>query len=145
MAAVKGSKLPRFGSGHGRLVRSRARRIGNGDSFTIEAIASHREGWGNEMAARVILEVKAKPGTGDELVAFFRSILPETRAHDGCASVETLQNSDDPDQVVVVEVWEAREQYEKYLAWQRDRGTSARLIGRLAESPSIRHFELTDA
>ena len=97
------------------------------------------------MAAGVILEVKAKPGTGDELVAFFRSILPETRAHDGCTSVETLRNSDDPDQVVVVEVWESREQYEKYLAWQRDRGPSARLIGRLAESPSIRHFELTDA
>jgi len=116
---------------------------GHGGSAVV--IASHQKGWGNEMAAGVILEVKAKPGTGDELVAFFRSILPETRAHDGCTSVETLRNSDDPDQVVVVEVWESREQYEKYLAWQRDRGTSARLIGRLAESPSIRHFELTDA
>ena len=70
--------------------------------------------------------------------------LPETRAHDGCTSVETLRNSDDPDQVVA-EVRESREQYEKCLAWQRDRGTSARLIGCLAESPSIRHFNLTDA
>ena len=51
------------------------------------------------MAARVILDVRAKPGTGDELVAFFRSILPETRTHDGCISVETLQNSDDADHV----------------------------------------------
>ena len=68
----------------------------------------------------------------------------ETRAHDGCTSVETLRNSDDSDQVVVEER-ESREQYEKYLAWQRDRGTSARLIGCLAESPSIRHFKLTDA
>ena len=64
------------------------------------------------MAKRVILEVKAKPGTGDELVAFFRSILPETRAHEGCTSVDALQNSDDADNVVLVEVWESREQHE---------------------------------
>ena len=97
------------------------------------------------MAARVILDVRAKPGTGDELVAFFRSILPETRAHDGCISVETLQNSDDADHVVVVETWESRGHYETYLAWQRDRGTSARLMEALAEPPSIRHFDVTDA
>ena len=97
------------------------------------------------MTTRVILEVKAKPGTGDELIAFFRSILPETRAYEGCAGVETLRNSDDADNVVVVEDWETREQYEKYLAWQRDRGTSARLMEALAEPPVIRHFDVTDA
>ena len=97
------------------------------------------------MATRVILEVKAKPGTGDELVAFFRSILPETRAHEGCTSVEALQNSDDADNVVLVEDWETREQYEKYLAWQRERGTSDRLMEALAEPPTIRHFDVTDA
>ena len=97
------------------------------------------------MATRVILEVKAKPGTGDELVAFFRSILPETRAHEGCMSVEALQNSDDADNVVLVEDWETREQYEKYLAWQRERGTSGRLMEALAEPPTIRHFDVTDA
>ena len=97
------------------------------------------------MAARVILEVKAKPGTGDELIAFLGSVLPETRGYEGCTSVETLRNSDDPDNVVVVEVWETREQYEKYLAWQRERGTSARLMEALAEPPIIRHFDVTDA
>ncbi len=97
------------------------------------------------MAVRVILEVRAKPGTGDEVVAFFRSVLPETRAYEGCTSVDTLQNADDADNVVVVEVWESREQYEKYLAWQRERGVSNRLKQALAEPPSIRHFDETDA
>ncbi len=97
------------------------------------------------MAVRVILEVKAKPGTGNELVAFFRSILPETRAYEGCSSVDTLQNCNDADNLVVVEVWESHEQYDKYLAWQRDRGTSDRLLEALAEPPTIRHFEVTDA
>ena len=93
----------------------------------------------------MILEVKAKPGTGDELVAFFRSILPETRAHEGCTSVDALQNNDDADNVVLVEDWETREQYEQYLAWQRERGTSDRLMEALAEPPTIRHFDVTDA
>ena len=97
------------------------------------------------MAVRVILEVQAKPGTGDEVVAFFRSILPETRAYEGCTSVDALQNSDDADNMVVVEVWDSHEQYEEYLAWQRERGTSDRLKQILAEPPSIRHFDLTDA
>ena len=97
------------------------------------------------MATRVILDVKGKPGTGNELIAFFRSILPETRSHEGCTSVEALQNSDDADNVVLVEVWETREQYEKYLAWQRERGTSDRLMEALAEPPIIRHFDVTDA
>ena len=97
------------------------------------------------MATKVILEVRAKPGTGAELIAFFRSVLPETRAYEGCTSVETLQNSDDADNVVLVEIWETREQYEKYLAWQRERGTSDRLMDALAEPPTLRHFDMTDA
>ena len=114
------------------------RRVGYVARFT-----NGKEGF--EMAVRVILEVQAKPGTGDKVVAFFRSILPETRAYEGCISVDTLQNSDDVDNVVVVEVWDSREQYEKYLAWQRDIGTSDRLMAALAEPPSIRHFGVTDA
>ncbi len=54
------------------------------------------------MAVRMILEVKAKPGTGDEAVAFFRSVLPETRAYEGCASV-------DAHNVVSAEVRDTRE------------------------------------
>ena len=104
-----------------------------------------KEEGGLDMSIRVILELKAKPGTGDELVAFFGSILPETRAYEGCTSVDTLQNRDNADNVVVVEVWDSHEQYEKYLAWQRDRGTSDRLMDALAEPPSIRQFDETDA
>ena len=97
------------------------------------------------MAVRVILEVKAKPGTGDELVAFFGSILAETRAYEGCTSVDTLRNRDDADNVLLVEEWESHEQYDNYLAWQRDRGTSDRLKAALAEPPVIRHYDVTDA
>ena len=97
------------------------------------------------MAVRVIVDVKAKPGTGGEVVAFFRSILPETRAYEGCTGVHTLQNHDDPDNVMLVEEWESHAQHKEYLAWQRERGTSSRLIEALAEQPSVRYFDVTDA
>lgn len=97
------------------------------------------------MAVRVLLETQAKPGTGADLVAFFRSIMSETRAYEGCLSVDTLQNSDDADNVVLVEEWETRGQYENYLAWRREKGVSDRLMQMLAGPPSIRHFDVTNA
>ncbi len=97
------------------------------------------------MSVRVILELRAKPGAGDELVAFFGSILPDTRAYAGCTSAEALRSRDDADHVVVVEVWDSHEHYDQYLAWQRDRGTTARLMEALAEPPSIRRFDETGA
>ena len=47
--------------------------------------------------------------------------------------------------MVLVEVWESREQYEKYLAWRGETGTIDRLMEALAEPPTIRHFDVTDA
>ena len=97
------------------------------------------------MAVRVLLETQAKPGTGGDLVAFFRSIMSEARDYEGCLGVETLQNSDDADSVVLVEEWETRAQYESYLAWRREKGVSDRLKQMLAEPPVIRHFDVTGA
>lgn len=97
------------------------------------------------MATRVTLDVGAKPGTGDGLVALFRSILQDARSHEGCKGIDALQDSDDADHVVPVEVWETREQYEKYRAWQRERGATAQLLEALAEPPIIRPFDVTDA
>ena len=52
---------------------------------------------------------------------------------------------DDAGHVVLVEVWETREQYEEYRAWQRERGATAQLTEALAEPPIIRNLEVTDA
>ncbi len=97
------------------------------------------------MTVKVLLEATAKPGTGADLVATFASILPDTRAYDGCAGVEVLRNQDDPDNLVLVETWESRAHYEKYFAWRQETGLVGQLVEAIAGPPSIRYFDTTDA
>lgn len=97
------------------------------------------------MAVRVVLEMKAKTGTGNDLVAAFKSTLADTRAFEGCTSIDVLQNSEDADSLMLVEVWETRAHHEKYLAWRRERGDIERRAGSFAERPNVRYFDLTDA
>lgn len=97
------------------------------------------------MAATVLLEVKAKPGTASELVATFKSILGDTRAYDGCKGVDVYQNSDEPEVIVLVEQWESRAKYEAYLGWRQETGFVDKLVAAIDGPPSIRYFELADA
>ena len=39
------------------------------------------------MAITVLLEAKAKPGTGNDFLAILKEILPDTRSHDGCKEI----------------------------------------------------------
>ena len=72
------------------------------------------------MTVIVILEVKAKPGTGNDLVSTFKELLPDTRAYEGIIDINVLQNQDDPDSLIAYERWETRKHYEKYLAWNSE-------------------------
>jgi len=97
------------------------------------------------MSCTVILEVTAQSGKGSELIGLFASILGDTRAFDGCSGVDVVVNQDDADNVVLLEHWESRAHYEKYLAWRQERGDLDALGGFLAGAPSIRYFDSADA
>ncbi len=56
-----------------------------------------------------------------------------------------IRNQDDPDVLVAVEEWESKAHYEKYLAWRTETGVMDNLKELIAEPPSIRYFEPTDA
>ena len=70
------------------------------------------------MSCTVLLELKVKPGTGDEVLATMKSILPDTRSYDGNIGINVIRNLDDQDVLVLVEEWESKAHYEKYLAWR---------------------------
>ncbi len=97
------------------------------------------------MPCIVVLEATAKKGTGAQLVEAFRGILPDTRSKEGCQNVDVTVNLDNPDNLVLVERWATRKNYETYIAWRQERGDLDKLGTMLAEPPSIRYFNLTDA
>lgn len=97
------------------------------------------------MPVTVMLEVKAKKGTGNDLVKTFASLLPDTRAYDGCISLDFYQNQDDPDTLIAHEQWESKEHYQKYLGWREETGVLGQLLAAIDGDPSIRYFDLTDA
>ena len=97
------------------------------------------------MAVMVLLEAQAKQGTGDQLVATFKAILPDARTRDGFLDIVVHQNQDDKDNLVLVEKWETKDAYQSYLGWRQETGVLDQLVAACAEPPSIRYYDITDA
>ena len=92
------------------------------------------------MSILVLVEMEAKSDAAEALKGSFASILPDTRAFDGCESISAHVNLDDPNQIVLVQRWTSREQYERYLEWRRGRGDIGNQATQLTRPPTIRHF-----
>ena len=93
------------------------------------------------MSVLVILELNANPGKGKDITDFLRDELKHTRVWDDCNTITVNANQEDPDNLVFVEDWDFKEQYEKYLAWHTEKGDIEQLVSLLSEPPSIRYFD----
>ncbi len=97
------------------------------------------------MACTVLLEINAKPDQLDTIKKTFKEILGDTRAYDGCIAVEVRQNQDDANNLVLIENWQSRAHYEKYLAWRTETGALEALGALVSSPPSIRYYDEVDA
>ncbi len=97
------------------------------------------------MTTAVILEMQAKPECIEEMKAFLKEILPDTRAYDGCQGLDPYENLDTGGNIILYELWDSKENYEKYLAWRKDTGVLDKVGTMVSEPPSIRFFEKIDA
>lgn len=59
------------------------------------------------MSIARINEFKAKQGLGDALREHVKSFVPMITASPGCLQCNVLQSEDDPDLIVVFEMWES--------------------------------------
>ncbi len=96
------------------------------------------------MSVNVILEVQSKPDNIEKLKLTFENMLPDTRSYDGCIGVQVIGNQDDSCNLVLLETWETREHYEKYLGWRTETGALEALGAMLSQPPSIRYFDNFD-
>ncbi len=97
------------------------------------------------MACTVMLEINLKSDMVDTGKQTFKSILPDTRAYDGCIAVEVTENQEQAGNLVLVETWETRAKYEKYLGWRAETGALEQLGAMCEGAPSIRFFDPVDA
>ena len=92
------------------------------------------------MAVTVFLEFNLNTENIDDLTSLLRDGLHHTRGFDGCNSITIQKNQDDPSNLVFVENWDSKEQFEDYLGWRTQRGDVEKMGAWLAEPPSIRYF-----
>ena len=96
------------------------------------------------MSVLFILELQIEPDKVEDYLGQFPSLLPDTRAFDGCEEITVHQNEDDPTDVVLLEWWTSKEHHDRYMAWRRDRGDLERLGQGLAGPPKTRYLRDLD-
>lgn len=96
------------------------------------------------MSVTITLEVEAKEGNLDALKNMFIETLPDTRKFEGCNEVCAYTDEDKPNTVFMIENWDSREKYEKYIAWRGETGAMETLVALVSGPPTIRFFEKFD-
>ena len=97
------------------------------------------------MPIMVVVEGKAKKEAVDRMKATLKKGFKETRAYDGCMSINAYTLDDDGQTFLFVQHWETKPHYERYLAWRTETGFVAELVNMLESGPSIRFFQQLDA
>ena len=93
------------------------------------------------MTCQVILDIRVKEKSLEDLRSWMHRTLPETRGYDGCNNLYIVQNQDDPLALAVIEQWETRQKYEKYLTWRTETGVVDELVAMLDGEPTFRFFD----
>jgi len=73
------------------------------------------------MKSLVIATFPAQAGKLEELKQLFRDALGDTRAFDGCISID-VHVEKDTETIHLIEYWESLDHYEAYLQWRVENG-----------------------
>jgi quinol monooxygenase YgiN len=74
------------------------------------------------MSTILIVDAKLKPESISKAIEFFAEIVPDTRAFEGCESIDVCIDSEDSGNLVLVEKWVSMEHYKKYHHWREETG-----------------------
>jgi quinol monooxygenase YgiN len=107
-------------------------------------VGGSAEGKGELMSTVAVLEVIARPERAGELKKLFLSLLPSSRAFEGCLGISLHEDQDDPCRLLFVERWVSREDHQRYSAWRRERGDTIAIAGLTAGPPVVRYFSVVD-
>ena len=95
------------------------------------------------MPVTVTVVFPTKPEESDRFHDTLVSVLPDTRAFDGCIKVTPHRGLDDPTQILLIEEWESREHYLAYLQWRVETGLLEAIGPMLAGEPVTNFYANT--
>ena len=93
------------------------------------------------MSVMVTLELPAKPDRVSEFLDVIREALIDTRAYEGCESVETFVE-ESTGSVLLVELWETAEHQQTYMKWRMETGLMDAIGEFLSGAPVARTFSI---
>jgi len=89
------------------------------------------------MKILVQLSLSAEAQQGEALLKFLDEILVGTRSYDGCLGVEVLTDVTS-DQVLLLEWWDQKESFDRYMTWRVERGDFQTLQSFLIKPPGMK-------
>ena len=92
------------------------------------------------MSQKIHVLFPCQEGKGPEMLALLKEILGDTRAWQGCQSIEAYSNADAPDDVVLWETFDQRSEHEAYLTWRVENGMMEALAPILRSDPQFTYF-----
>ena len=92
------------------------------------------------MSVIVILTLKSKPDSYDQLGSMLKEILSDTASFDGCKGLYACGNHNSQT-FLLYEEWESVEHQQKYLDWRQQRG-DLEALGEMLREPPL--FETRD-
>ncbi|WP_030167258.1 MULTISPECIES: antibiotic biosynthesis monooxygenase [Actinomycetes] len=93
------------------------------------------------MSLTALLEVTFKAEALSDAKELMAKVLTETRAFDGCESVEVLVDSADPNHWMILERWESEKHDAAYREFRAGPGAITELGPLLAGAPGLTKYE----
>jgi quinol monooxygenase YgiN len=79
-----------------------------------------------------------------DMKSYLIQTVPETRSYDGCQGIDVYFNIENPGNMVVLQQWESRDHFDRYLQWREETGVVARSVSMLTEPIGTRYFKRAD-
>jgi quinol monooxygenase YgiN len=96
------------------------------------------------MSILVVREVQIQSDKIADMKSYLTQTVPETRSYDGCQGIDVYFNIDNIGNMVVLQQWESRNHFDKYLQWRKETGVVAKSESMLTEPISTRYFQRAD-
>ncbi len=96
------------------------------------------------MTVSVLLEGFLKGGERDGFTALLTDKFKVTKTFDGFQTIDLTYNVEDPSSWVITELWDSKEDCQKYLEFRQEDGTLDEVASVCTGAPSVRIFDIVE-